>query len=54
MYVVYLDQPKAFECAITLEGASVDTSKARLILETTQGLNFIFYGTISKEGKVFS
>lgn len=52
MYIVYLDQPKAFECAITLEGASIDNSKARLIMETKEGLNFIFHGSITKEGKV--
>lgn len=52
MYVVYLDQPKSFECSIKLEGASLTNSKARLIMETGEGLNFIFNGSISEDGKV--
>ena len=52
MYIVYLDQPKTFECSIQLEGASISNSKARLIMETKEGLNFIFNGKISENGKV--
>ena len=52
MYIVYLDQPKTFECSIQLEGASISNSKARLIMETKEGLNFIFNGKISDNGKV--
>lgn len=52
MYIVYLDQPKTFECSIQLEGASISNSKARLIMETKEGLNFIFNGNINDNGKV--
>jgi hypothetical protein len=52
MYTVYLDQPKTFECSIQLEGASISNSKARLIMETKEGLNFIFNGNINENGKV--
>lgn len=52
MYSIFLDQPKNFECKIQLEGASLTSSKARLVLETQDGLNFIFKGSISNDGKV--
>ena len=52
MYSIFLDQPKNFECKIQLEGASLASSKARLVLETQDGLNFIFKGSISNDGKV--
>jgi len=52
MYSIFLDQPKNFECKIQLEGASLNSSQARLVMETQGGLNFIFKGNISNDGKV--
>jgi len=50
MYTFYTDKPTNFECNISLQGAKLNKSKARLVLESND-INFIFYGTIDSNGK---
>jgi len=50
MYTFFTDKQEVFECKISLQGASVNSSKARLVLES-ENINFIFYGKINSEGK---
>ena len=50
MYKLYTDKQEIFECDIQLEGASLNNSKARLVIETTD-LSLLFKGDITSEGK---
>lgn len=50
MYTLYTDKQEVFECSISLEGASVKNSKARLIVES-KDLNLLFKGKIDSNGK---
>jgi hypothetical protein len=50
MYTLYTDKQELFECSISLEGASVKNSQARLIVES-DNLNLLFKGTIDSKGK---
>ena len=50
MYTLYTDKQELFECSISLEGASVKNSQARLIVEA-DNLNLLFKGTIDSNGK---
>jgi len=50
MYKLYTDKQETFECDIQLEGASLNNSKARLVIETTD-LTLLFKGTITPGGK---
>lgn len=50
MYTLYTDKQEIFECSISLEGATVKNSQARLIVETDH-LNLLFKGTINESGK---
>jgi hypothetical protein len=50
MYTLYTDKQEIFECSISLEGASVKNSQARLIVEA-DNLNLLFKGTIDSSGK---
>ena len=50
MYKLYTDKQEIFECDIQLEGASLNNSKARLVIETTD-LSLLFKGNITSEGK---
>ena len=50
MYKLFTDKTELFECSISLQGASLKKSKARLVVET-QDYSLLFKGTISKEGK---
>lgn len=50
MYTLYTDKQEVFECSISLEGASVKNSQARLIVES-DNLNLLFKGTIDGNGK---
>ena len=50
MYTFFTDKSEVFECKISLQGASINSSKARLVLES-ENINFIFYGKINSEGK---
>ena len=46
MYKLYTDKQEIFECDIQLEGASLNNSKARLVIETTD-LSLLFKGNIT-------
>ena len=50
MYKLYTDKTEIFECDISLSGASLSNSKARLIIETNN-INLLFNGTIDDKGK---
>jgi len=50
MYKLYTDKQEIFECDIKLEGASLNSSIARLIIET-DNLALLFKGTINSSGK---
>ena len=50
MYKLYTDKQEVFECSISLEGASVDKSQARLVVKT-EGLNLLFEGKVDSTGK---
>ena len=50
MYKLFTDKTELFECNISLQGASLKKSKARLVVET-QDYSLLFEGTISKSGK---
>jgi TusA-related sulfurtransferase len=50
MYTLYTDKQELFECSISLEGASVKNSQARLIVES-DNLNLLFKGNIDSNGK---
>lgn len=49
MYTFFTDKSEVFECKISLYGAKLTESKARLVLESND-MNFIFYGKISSDG----
>ena len=50
MYKLYTDKQEIFECDIQLEGASLNNSNARLIIETDD-LSLLFKGNINSQGK---
>ena len=50
MYKLFTDKTELFECSISLQGASLKKSKARLVIETKE-YSLLFNGTISKSGK---
>ena len=50
MYKLFTDKAELFECNISLQGASLKKSKARLVVETPD-YSLLFNGTISKGGK---
>ena len=50
MYKLFTDKAELFECSISLQGASLKKSKARLVVET-QDYSLMFNGSISKGGK---
>jgi hypothetical protein len=50
MYKLFTDKTELFECSISLEGASLKKSKARLVIETKE-YSLLFKGTISNSGK---
>ena len=50
MYKLFTDKAELFECNISLQGASLKKSKARLVVET-QDYSLLFNGTISNSGK---
>jgi hypothetical protein len=51
MYKIFLDKPKMFECDIKIEGAALDKSEVRLILET-ENFAVTFKGKITPAGTV--
>jgi hypothetical protein len=50
MYKLFTDKAELFECSISLQGASLKKSKARLVVETPE-YSLLFKGSISKGGK---
>ena len=50
MYKLFTDKNELFECSISLQGASLKKSKARLVVET-KDYSLLFNGSISKHGK---
>ena len=50
MYKLFTDKSELFECDIKLEGASLNKSKARLVVETLD-YSLLFNGSISSKGK---
>ena len=50
-YKLFSDKQEIFECKLQLEGASLSKSKARILLETTEGTILLFKGKINSSGK---
>ena len=50
MYKLFTDKPELFGCDIKLQGASLNKSKARLVVETSD-YSLLFNGSISSKGK---
>ena len=50
MYKLFTDKTELFECSISLQGASLKKSQARLVVETSE-YSLLFNGKISKGGK---
>ena len=50
MYKLFTDKTELFECDIKLQGASLNKSKARLVVETSD-YSLLFNGSISSQGK---
>ena len=51
MYKIFLDKSKTFQCNVNIEGASLDKSEARLLLET-KDYSLAFKGKINLDGTV--
>jgi hypothetical protein len=51
MQKFYKDKAKLFECNISVDGANLNETKARLILEFPNNRNLLFHGSINKSGK---
>ena len=49
-YILYTDRKENFSCDIALEGAALNESFARIILETNN-INYVFNGKIDTTGK---
>lgn len=49
MYKLYTDKVENFKCSIDLEGASLDETKVRLVLESDK-LNLLYEGEVDAEG----
>jgi len=50
MYKLFTDKTELFECNVKLEGASLKSSVARIIIES-EDVNLLFNGTIDASGK---
>ena len=50
MYKLFTDKTELFECNVKLEGASLKSSVARIIVES-EDVNLLFNGTIDSDGK---
>ncbi len=50
MYKLFTDKSELFECNISLQGASLKKSKARLVVETSD-YSLLFNGEINSNGK---
>lgn len=45
-YKLYLDRNEIFECEVSVKNASLKGSIARLVVESADGVNFVFNGSI--------
>jgi len=50
VYKLYRDREETFECNISVEGASLASAVARIIVDTNT-INLIFYGKLYKDGR---
>jgi hypothetical protein len=50
MYTFYLDKQNVFECQVQIEGADINNSKSRLLLENNKGITLLFNGTLDGDG----
>ena len=50
MYKLFIDKAEIFECDIEVKGASLNSSKVRLVIESND-MNLLFKGSISNGGK---
>jgi hypothetical protein len=51
MYKIFLDKNKTFQCNVKIEGAALDQSEARLLLES-ENFTLTFKGKINSDGTV--
>lgn len=51
MQKFFTDKSKLFECNISVDGAKVSETKARLVLEFENNRNLLFHGKINSSGK---
>jgi hypothetical protein len=51
MQKFYRDKSKRFECNVSVDGAKISETKARLVLEFPNQRNLLFYGNIQENGK---
>jgi hypothetical protein len=49
MYTLYTDKSENFKCSIDVEGATIDRTTARLVLEN-DNMNVLFEGVINSDG----
>ena len=52
MITFYKDVSDVFRCDVSIEGASLNESKIRLVLEFDNGKTYLFKGKVSSDGKV--
>ena len=48
----YKDKSDVFRCDVAIDGASLNESKIRLVLEFDNGKSYLFKGKVSSDGKV--
>jgi len=51
MQKFYRDKSKIFECNVSVDGAKISETRARLVLEFPNHRNLLFYGNIQENGK---
>jgi len=51
MHFLYTDQNNTFNCQVEIEGADSSKSHTRLIIETHEGTNLLYEGTLSSNGE---
>jgi hypothetical protein len=49
LYVIHKDKAEDFECNVSIEGTSIGSTAARIILDT-EYWNLVFYGEIKADG----
>lgn len=49
LYVIHKDKSEDFECNVSIEGTSIGSTAARIILDT-EYWNLVFYGEIKADG----